>query len=69
MNENYSLAPLEVVISRDHTDGVHIPGLDHVTHRNHGVLLRVIFQNVIISIVRSIVITATYNVFLSLNYC
>lgn len=67
MNKNYSLAPLEVVISRDHTDGVRIPGLDHVTHRNHGVLLRVIFQNVIISI--DLIITATYNVFLSLNYC
>ena len=69
MNKNYSLAPLEVVISRDHTDGVHIPGLDHVTHRNHGVLLRVIFQNVIKSFVVIVRIRATYNVFFSLNDC
>ena len=42
-----SLAPLEVVISLDHTNSVLEPGLDHVAHRGDGVLLRMILQYVI----------------------
>ena len=34
-----SLAPLEKVLRRDHTDGVISLGLDHVVHSDHGVLL------------------------------
>ena len=43
-----SLAPLEVVLSLDHTDGVIPPGLDHVAHSGDGNLLGVILQYVII---------------------
>ena len=42
-----SLAPLEVVISLDHTHGVTTPGLDYVAHRGDGVLLGLVFQYVI----------------------
>ena len=55
----WSLAPREVVISLDHTDGVKVPGLDHVAHRGDGVLLRVILHYVIrIRVIR--IIPATY---------
>ena len=64
MKVKTSLAPLEVVISLDHTDGVPAPGLGHVAHRGDGVLLWEILQYVIyiIYIYSSIPINeATFN--------
>ena len=52
-----SLAPPEVVISLDHTDGVPGSGLDHVAHRGDDVLLRVVFQYVVIPVT----IISTFN--------
>ena len=45
-----SSAPPGVVLSLDNTDGVIVPWLDHVAHEDHGVLIGVILQNVIILI-------------------
>ena len=42
------LAPLDIVLGLDNTDGVIEPGLHHVAHRDHGVLLQVILQYAII---------------------
>ena len=43
-----SLAPHGEVLGLDHTDGVIAPGLGEVAHHNHGVLIGIVFQNVII---------------------
>ena len=40
------MAPHGVVLGLDHTDGMIGPGLDHLTHKGHGVLLWVILQDV-----------------------
>ena len=57
-NLGHSEAPLCVVLGLDNTDGVIGPGLSHLTHMDHGVLLRVILQDVIRI---AIVIIATCN--------
>ena len=43
-----SCAPLVIVPSIDHSDGVPGPGLGHLTHCDQGVLLLVILQDVVI---------------------
>ena len=43
-----SLAPHGEVLGLDNTDGVIGPGLGEVAHHNHGVLIGVVLQNVII---------------------
>ena len=55
----WSLAPLDIVISLDHTDGVTAPGLDHVINSVHCVCLWVIFQYVITIVTIVITIPAT----------
>ena len=57
-----SLAPGGVVLGLDHTDGVIGPALEHVAHRNHGVLLRVILEDVVMYFIH--IIIATCNVHL-----
>ena len=56
-----SLAPPEVVISLDHTDGVLAPGLGHVANRGDGVLLWEILQYVIYIIYIYTINQATFN--------
>ena len=54
--ETSSFAPHGVVLGLDHTDGVIVPGLGHPAHHDHGVLIGVVLQNVIMV---NITITAT----------
>lgn len=47
VNFEDSVAPLDKVPGLDNTDGMRAPGLHHLAHNDHGVLLRVILQYVI----------------------
>ena len=53
-----SLAPHGVILYLDHTDGVRVPRLEHVSDGSYGVLLDVILQNVIIIMITSPVIAS-----------
>ena len=57
-----SLAPLCIVLGLDNTDGVIAPDLGHLAHSDHGVLLWVILQNVIIRTTIRIIATCNYYV-------
>ena len=46
-----SLAPLCIVLGLDNTDSVIGPGLGHVAHHDHRVLIGVVLQNVIIILI------------------
>ena len=54
-------APLVIVLRPDHTEGVPGPGLGHLAHSDHGVILRVILQNVIIINGPTNIVLATCN--------
>ena len=63
-----SCAPLVIVPSIDHSDGVPGPGLGHLTHSDHGVLLRVILQDVVIICGTTNIVLSTCNCYV-LGFC
>ena len=56
-----SLAPHGVVLDLDNTDGVIDPRLDHLSNWLYGVLWGDILQNVIIKMIITIIVIASYN--------